>query len=86
MRNLIDNALRYTGRGRSDYAVRAMRRPTARSLEVADTGIGIPPEELPRIFDRFYRVEKSRSLGDGSAGLGLAIAKGILDLHGSTIA
>ncbi len=62
------------------------RRTAGRAvLEVSDTGVGIPAEELPRIFDRFYRVEKSRSPGDGSAGLGLAITKGILDLHGSTI-
>jgi signal transduction histidine kinase len=50
-----------------------------------DTGVGIPMEELPRIFDRFYRVEKSRGLAAGSAGLGLAITKRILDLHESDI-
>ena len=52
-------------------------------LEVADTGSGIPAEELPRIFDRFHRVEKNRGLEDGNAGHGLAITKGILDLHGA---
>jgi two-component system, OmpR family, phosphate regulon sensor histidine kinase PhoR len=54
-------------------------------VEVADTGVGIPAEELPRIFDRFYRIEKSRGLAAGSAGLGLAITKRILDLHGTKI-
>jgi two-component system, OmpR family, sensor kinase len=84
LRNLIDNALRHTESGGA-ITLSAHAAPDGAVLEVADTGVGIPPEELPRIFDRFYRVEKSRSLGDGSAGLGLAIAKGILDLHGSTI-
>jgi signal transduction histidine kinase len=54
-------------------------------VEVADTGIGIPADALPRIFDRFYRVEKSRGLAEGNAGLGLAITKRILELHQSDI-
>ena len=54
-------------------------------LAIADTGSGIPSEDLPHIFERFYRVEKTRQAHNGGAGLGLAIAKRILDLHGSTI-
>ena len=85
LRNLVENALRYTAAGGS-VTVSASPGPAGALLEVADTGIGIPPEELPRIFDRFYRVEKSRGLAAGNAGLGLAITKRILDLHDSTIA
>jgi two-component system OmpR family sensor kinase len=84
LRNLIENALRYT---RSGGAVSVVAAPVADGamVEIADTGIGIPDAELPKIFERFYRVEKSRDLAAGSAGLGLAISKRILDLHDSTI-
>ena len=84
LRNLIENALRYTLSG-GNVTVTATRGPTAAVVEVADTGIGIPAEDLPHIFDRFYRAEKNRGLTGGSAGLGLAIAKRVLELHGSGI-
>jgi len=84
LRNLIENALRYTGRGGA-VTVSAAPEAAGVMVEVHDSGIGIPADEIPRIFDRFYRVEKSRGLTEGSAGLGLAIAKRILELHGSTI-
>ena len=84
LRNLIENALRYTGEG-GTVAVSATPAPDGLLVEVADTGIGIPESELANIFERFYRVEKSRDLTAGGAGLGLAISKRILDLHGSTI-
>ena len=54
-------------------------------VEIADTGEGIAAEDLPRIFDRFYRGEKSRSRATGGAGLGLAIARGIVEAHGGRI-
>jgi two-component system sensor histidine kinase BaeS len=54
-------------------------------VEVADSGEGIAPEDLPWIFDRFYRGEKSRSRATGGAGLGLAIARGIVEAHGGRI-
>jgi two-component system, OmpR family, sensor kinase len=84
LRNLIENALRYTDAG-GTVTVTIAPGTNGALVEVADTGVGIAPEELPRIFDRFYRVEKSRGLAAGSAGLGLAITKRILDLHGSEI-
>ena len=84
LRNLIENALRYTESGGA-VTISAAPHGTYASVEVADTGIGIPAQELAQIFERFYRVEKSRGLAQGNAGLGLAIAKRILDLHESTI-
>jgi len=59
--------------------------PEAVMVEVIDGGPGIPPEDLMRVFDRFYRGEKSRSRITGGAGLGLAIAKGIIEAHGGHI-
>ena len=55
-------------------------------LELADSGQGIPPEDLPRIFDPFFRSEASRAAGEGGFGLGLAICKSIVDSMGGTIA
>jgi signal transduction histidine kinase len=83
--NLIDNALRYTP---ADGLVRIVpsNEGDAVSVRVTDTGCGIPPEDLPHIFERFYRVEKSRARDRGGAGLGLAITQKILELHGSTLA
>ena len=61
-------------------------RPGRIAARVSDTGVGIPAAEIPHIFERFYRVEKSRGEGPEGTGLGLAIARRILDLHGSSIA
>ncbi|HYM81112.1 MAG TPA: ATP-binding protein [Candidatus Limnocylindria bacterium] len=77
--NLLDNALKYTERGR--VRVRVGGDPVHAWCEVEDTGSGIPPADLPRIFERFYRVDKARSREKGGTGLGLAIVKHILDLH-----
>lgn len=83
--NLIDNALRYTPAG-GHVRVVPSDDGDAVSVQVIDTGYGIPPEDLPHIFERFYRVEKSRAPDKGGTGLGLAIAQKILELHGSTLA
>lgn len=82
--NLLENAFRYTPAGGS-ITVKLIPLPKQVTLQVSDTGSGIAPEDLPRIFDRFYRGEKSRPATDSSAGLGLAIVKGILALHQSEI-
>lgn len=81
--NLIDNAIKYTDRG--GITVKTLRQNDKAEIHIADTGIGIPPEHLPRIFERFYVVDKSRSRRLGGTGLGLAIAKHIVLLHGGTL-
>jgi two-component system, OmpR family, heavy metal sensor histidine kinase CusS len=81
---LVDNAIKYTPEG-GTILVSVNARDGCAELEVADTGIGIPPDSIPRVFDRFYRVDDSRCQDDGSSGLGLAIAKWIVEAHGATI-
>ncbi|MFB6098751.1 MAG: ATP-binding protein [Salinibacter sp.] len=82
--NLIDNALHYTPEG-GEVRVRLDNEEGEVCVEVTDTGPGIPEDDLPHIFERFYRVEKSRDRDKGGAGLGLAIAKTILELHERTL-
>ncbi|MDP1708660.1 MAG: ATP-binding protein [Gammaproteobacteria bacterium] len=82
--NLIENALRYTPQN-GTVTVHVIRREGVVRVQVGDTGCGIAAEDIPYIFDRFYRVEKTRQAHAGGTGLGLAIAKRILDLHGSLI-
>ena len=82
--NLIDNALRYTPQGGQVHLHLSAHAGRAR-IQVADTGCGIPAQDLTRVFDRFYRVEKARGSETDGTGLGLAITKRILELHGSSI-
>lgn len=81
--NVLDNAIKYTEHGEID--VTASRANQNIEIRVSDTGIGIAPEHLPRIFDRFYRVDASRSRTQRGSGLGLAIAKEIISAHGGTV-
>jgi len=81
--NLVDNALKYTDGGRIEILLRNEGREFV--IAVKDTGIGIPAEHLPRIFERFYVVDKSRSRKLGGTGLGLSIVKHIAQLHGGSI-
>jgi two-component system phosphate regulon sensor histidine kinase PhoR len=82
--NLIDNAIKYTPEG-GKVRVACSLAPDAVSVEVADTGIGIPRDELPRIFERFYRVDKARSRELGGTGLGLSIVKHLISSVGGQI-
>jgi heavy metal sensor kinase len=82
--NLVDNAIKYTPEGGS-IEVGLERRKQAALVTVRDTGIGIPPEHLPHVFDRFYRVDKTRSRAEGGTGLGLSIAQKIVADHGGRI-
>lgn len=81
--NLVSNAIKYTDEGEVIIGMEV----TGEKVEIAikDTGVGIPPEELQRIFERFFRVDKSRSKGLGGTGLGLAIVKHILEAHDSKV-
>ncbi len=86
--NLADNAVKYTpAGGQVTVRARALENGAAPSVEiaVADTGIGIPPDDLPRLTERFYRVDKARSRELGGTGLGLAIVKHIVQAHGGRL-
>lgn len=82
--NLLENAVRYTPGG-GTISNSAVRKDGMAVIAISDTGIGIPPEHLPHIFERFYRVDKARSRAEGGTGLGLAIAKYIAEVHGGRI-
>ncbi len=82
--NLVDNAIKYTQPGGSVQLSLAKDTGWAQ-LVVRDTGIGIPAEDLPHIFERFYRVDKARSRAQGGSGLGLAIVKWVVQTHGGAI-
>lgn len=84
MFNLLDNAIRYTNPG-GIITIRMVSLKEFLQVSVEDTGIGISKAELPHIWDRLYRVEKSRSRERGGTGLGLAIVKQIVELHGGTV-
>ena len=82
--NLLDNAIKYTPpNGKVQISLRAEHNTAI--IEVADNGIGIPAEDIPRIFERFYRVDRSRSREMGGTGLGLAIVKHVVQAHGGSV-
>ncbi len=82
--NLLDNAIKYTPRG-GIIEIRAHLRKGRVTVEVSDTGIGILQQDLPRLFERFYRTDKARSRASGGTGLGLAIVKHIVERHGGEL-
>jgi two-component system phosphate regulon sensor histidine kinase PhoR len=82
--NIIDNALKYSGEN-STVRVALETSEASASIVVSDNGPGIDAEHLPRIFERFYRIDKNRSREVGGTGLGLAIVKHIVEAHGSRI-
>jgi signal transduction histidine kinase len=82
--NILENAIRYTPND-GNISVSAVKKDENALVAISDTGIGIPPEHLPHIFERFYRVDKARSRAEGGVGLGLAIAKYIAESHGGKI-
>ena len=85
MMNVVSNAIKYTPDG-GQIAIAAGRNPLRVWMEVSDNGIGIPEADRPRIFERFYRVDKARSRESGGTGLGLSIAKEIVDRHEGILA
>lgn len=84
MINLLDNAIKYTPRG-GTITIRCRQRDSRVVITVTDTGVGIPHESIPRVFERFYRVDKARSRNRGGTGLGLAIVKHIVESHGGEV-
>jgi signal transduction histidine kinase len=84
VRNLVDNAIRHSQEG-SVIRVEIASDDDAVTLRVSDTGIGIPSKDIPRIFERFYRVDRARSRETGGTGLGLAIVKHVVENHGGRI-
>lgn len=84
IRNLLDNAITHTSKG-GEIRIKTRTSSGEVVTTVSDDGTGIPEQDLPHIFDRFYRVDKSRSRGTGGTGLGLTIAKEIIESHGGKI-
>ncbi len=82
--NLVSNAVAHTLEG-GTVAIRTHAKAPNVFIEVTDTGVGIPSDALPRVFDRFFRVDPSRSSASGGTGLGLAIVQGIMQLHGGNV-
>ncbi len=82
--NLLTNAVRHSPGG-GEVKVRGAPMPGGVRIEVSDEGVGVPSGDIERIFDRFYRVDAARGSGAGGAGLGLAIARSIVELHGGSI-
>jgi len=84
VRNLVDNAVRYTAPG-GRVEIRVIAEPACVTLAVEDSGVGIPVRDLPRVFERFYRVDRARSRETGGTGLGLSIVRHVAENHGGSV-
>jgi len=84
LRNLLENAVAHTARGGA-VSVSAEQQGDRVAVSVTDNGEGIPAEDLPNVFERFYRVDKSRTRATGGSGLGLTIARRLVEVHGGRI-
>lgn len=84
-KNLLTNAVKFSGPDSEPVQISARRRAPNIVVQIADSGIGIPPDELPFIFEPFYRVDKSRAKDTGGYGLGLSLCKTIMEAHGGSI-
>ncbi|MBA4180514.1 MAG: two-component sensor histidine kinase, partial [Anaerolinea sp.] len=82
--NLVDNAIKYSGEG-SHVVMRAVAEHATIAIDVTDNGAGIADDDLQRVFDRFYRVDKGRSRREGGSGLGLAIVQEVVRALGGTV-
>jgi len=82
--NLVENAVRHSPKG-GTVAVTASRRADRVSIEVSDDGPGIPDDEVARVFERFYRVDKSRDRAHGGAGIGLSIVQQLIEAAGGRV-
>ena len=82
--NILDNAVKYNVEG-GRIELMGNQTATEQTVSIANTGPGLPEAEIPKVFDQFFRVEKSRSVEHGGSGLGLAIVKKIIDLHGGEV-
>ena len=82
--NLLQNAVRYNGEG-GEIRLSTVSDEANAVLSVADSGMGIARDDIPHLFERFYRADKARSRAQGGVGLGLSICKSIVDTHGGTI-
>ena len=84
LNNLLDNAAKYSA-PEAGVTIRLLREDAAAAVEVLDRGLGVPEDDLPRLFDHFFRADRSRSRGTGGLGLGLTLCRRIVEAHGGTI-
>ena len=85
LNNLLENALRHSRPGGGPVRVSVEAESAVSQVRVADDGPGIPPEDLPRLFEPFFRVDRSRSRTTGGYGLGLSLCRRIMEAHGGTV-
>ena len=85
LNNVINNALKYSAKSQKPVEIELEQKDSLTAVHINDFGVGIPPEDLPHIFEPFYRVDKSRSKQTGGYGLGLNLCKTIMEAHNGKI-